>query len=173
MNYWLQLFTPDTWMRFRVHGADVTGFTSRQRKAAFERVQKGDLLLCYLVKLSRWCGVLEVISKAFEDYRPLFVEEEDPYSVRFKVKAHVLLDFDRAIPMEVPFLWAKLSLTKGLVVGSKGWAQRAKLRQSLLRLKEDDGAYLTQVLQKQSRARKEYAIHAEDRTHLPFLESNR
>ena len=64
MNYWLDLFTPFTWTRFRNHGEDISGFRHRQRKAAFERVKKGDLLLCYLVKVSRWCGVLEVASEA-------------------------------------------------------------------------------------------------------------
>jgi hypothetical protein len=58
VNYWLDLFTPYTWGRFKAYGAGITGFRPRQRRTAFERVKRGDLLLCYLVKLSRWCGVL-------------------------------------------------------------------------------------------------------------------
>ena len=90
MNYWLDLFTPFTWTRFRNHGADISGFRHRQRKAAFERVKKGDLLLCYLVKLSRWCGVLEVTSEAFEDRSPIFADTEDPFIIRFHVKPRTL-----------------------------------------------------------------------------------
>jgi hypothetical protein len=78
MNYWLDLFTPYTWTRFREHGASISGFRPRQRHAAFEKVMPGDLLLCYLVKLSRWCGTLEVASTAFEDHSPIFAEESDP-----------------------------------------------------------------------------------------------
>jgi hypothetical protein len=43
LNYWLDLFTPYTWNRFRDHGATTSGFRPRQRKAAFERVKRGDL----------------------------------------------------------------------------------------------------------------------------------
>ena len=66
MKYWLDLFTPYTWTKFQEHGASVTGFRPRQRTAAFERVSLGDALLCYLVRLSRWCGALAVASEAFE-----------------------------------------------------------------------------------------------------------
>src|SRR5687767_14739210 len=78
----LDLFTPFTWNRFQEHGANITGFRPRQRIAAFERVEPGDNLLCYLVKLSRWCGVLEVASEAFEDNTPIFAEANDPFPIR-------------------------------------------------------------------------------------------
>ena len=114
MNYWLDLFTPFTWTRFRNHGADISGFRQRQRKAAFERVKKGDLLLCYLVKLSRWCGVLEITSEAFEDHSPIFSDTEDPFTIRFHVKPRTLLDFEKAIPIEQPELWNHLSFTRDI-----------------------------------------------------------
>jgi predicted RNA-binding protein len=75
MAYWLDLFTPHTWTRFQDHGASISGFRPRQRNTAFERVKPGHLFLCYLVKLSRWCGVLEVTSSAFEDQTPIFADE--------------------------------------------------------------------------------------------------
>ncbi len=50
MAYWLDLFTPYTWERFQKHGASVSGFRPRQRRAAFERVRQGDQFLCYLVE---------------------------------------------------------------------------------------------------------------------------
>jgi hypothetical protein len=55
----LDLFTLDTWEEFLQHGASVTGF----REGRWSRVQKiepGDLLLCYIIGLKRWVGVLEV-----------------------------------------------------------------------------------------------------------------
>lgn len=65
MSYWLDLFTPYTWTRFREHGATISGFRPRQRKTAYGKVEQGDHFLCYLVKLSRWCGVLEITSPDF------------------------------------------------------------------------------------------------------------
>src|SRR4051794_25604057 len=70
MTYWLDLFTPFTWTRFQERGAEVSGFRPRQRKAAFERVRRDDKFLCYLARLSRWCGILEASSDAFEDTTP-------------------------------------------------------------------------------------------------------
>jgi EVE domain len=139
MKYWLDLFTPYTWERFKAHGAEVSGFRPRQRKAAYERIKKSDLLLCYLVKLSRWCGVLEVESDAFEDTTPIFADTNDPFIIRFKVKPTILLDFEQAIPIQEPELWNSLSFTKDLPIGVFGWAQTAGLRQSLVEISSADG----------------------------------
>jgi hypothetical protein len=100
MSYWLDLFTPYTWTRLQEHGAKISGFRPRQRRTAFERVKTGDLFLCYLVKLSRWCGVLEVKSAAFEDSTPIFAEQNDPFPIRFHVAPVLVLDFEHAIPIE-------------------------------------------------------------------------
>jgi predicted RNA-binding protein len=112
MRYWLDLFTPYTWDRFKEHGAAISGFRPRQRKTAYQRIKTGDLLLCYLIKLSRWCGVLEVISEAFEDTTPIFAEANDPFPIRFKVKPIILLEFEQAIPIQEPEIWNSLSFTK-------------------------------------------------------------
>ena len=78
MKYWLDLFTPYTWTRFQKHGASITGFRPRQRTAAFEQVSRGDALLCYLVRLSRWCGALEVASEPFETQLPFLPRQMIP-----------------------------------------------------------------------------------------------
>ncbi len=70
--YLLNLFTTETWSAIRGHGATVSGFRARQLTAARDRVKPGDILLCYLVRLSRWCGALEVKSRAFTDSTPIF-----------------------------------------------------------------------------------------------------
>src|SRR5262245_59448871 len=80
----------------------------RQRTAAFERVSKGDALLCYIVRLSRWCGALEVASEAFEDVTPIFAEANDPFPIRFKVTPRIILDFERSIPIQEQSLWERL-----------------------------------------------------------------
>jgi hypothetical protein len=72
MAYFLNLFTPETWLAFRKHGATVSGFRERQLRIARDKIKPGDMLLCYLVRLSRWCGALEVKSPAFTESSPIF-----------------------------------------------------------------------------------------------------
>jgi hypothetical protein len=115
MAYFTDLFTPETWKGFRKHGAEVSGFRERQRRAA-EHVSKGDILCCYLVKLSRWCGLLEVISDIYQDATPISTDP-DPFVVRFKVRPLVVLESELAIPIFDDALWPKLSITRELPVG--------------------------------------------------------
>jgi hypothetical protein len=166
MNYWLDLFTPHTWTRFVDHNASVTGFRPRQRKAAFEKVNRGDLLLCYLVKLSRWCGVLEVTSDAYEDSSPVFADSNDPFPIRFKVKAHVALSFENSIPIERPELWNSLSFTRDIAKGSPGWAQFARLRQSLIQISSSDGRQIQQALEAQNKKQVVYQLDRDDLRHI-------
>jgi hypothetical protein len=166
MTYWLDLFTPFTWERFRDHGADVSGFRPRQRRAIFKRVKPGDQFLCYLVKLSRWCGVLKVSSDAFEDSAPIFADENDPYSIRFKVVPIVLLDFEHAIPIEISELWSHLSFTRSIAVGAVGWAQLAGMRQSLVEISASDGDLISRVLLAQNSRKHRYELDPADRRHI-------
>ena len=79
MKYHLDLFTPETWQAFTAAGATCTGFRMRQRRLAQERVKPGDVFLCYMTRLSRWRGVLEVESEPFYDETPRF----DTHAVHF------------------------------------------------------------------------------------------
>jgi hypothetical protein len=164
MNYWLDLFTPYTWNRFKEHGASISGFRPRQRGAAFERVKRGDVFVCYLVKLSRWCGLLEVASDAFEDSTPIFAVENDPFPIRFKVRPKVMLEFDKSIPVQE--LWSQLSFTNQLTPGAFGWAQAAKLRQSLVSMSEQDGLVIADALEQQAREGKLFELDASDLRHI-------
>jgi EVE domain len=169
MQYWLNLFTPYTWTRFKEKGANVSGFGSRQHKAAFERVKKGDLLLCYLVKLSRWCGVLEVAGDAFKDATPLFADTNDPFTIRFKVKPKIILDFAQSVPIQEPELWQELSFTRTIAINKSSWA--VKLRQSLVQLASDDGSLINRVLERQTHSKRDYPLDASDRRQIRSVET--
>src|SRR4051794_24182731 len=110
MNYYLNLFTPETWDAFRSHGATISGFRERQRKTA-DRLQAGDIFLCYLVRVSRWCGVLEITSSVFVDSTPIFADP-DPFVLRFRVLPKVALNLDHSIPILEPSVWSALTITK-------------------------------------------------------------
>src|SRR5262249_33756858 len=162
MKYWLHLFTPHTWTRFKEHGATISGFRPRQRKTGFGRVGVGDYFLCYLLKRSRWWGVLEISSGAFEDSSPIFADDNDPFTIRFRVRPIVMLEFEHSIPIDEPAIWAQLSFTRDLVAGSFGWAQTAKLRQSLFPVAAEDGALLVDRLKKQERIKRKYELDSAD-----------
>lgn len=59
-----------------------------------ERIASGDILICYMTRLSRWVGALEVIDGPFIDSTPIFLPENDPFVVRFRVCPVVWLDVD-------------------------------------------------------------------------------
>lgn len=166
MTYWLDLFTPFTWTRFLDHGANVSGFRPRQRKTAFERIKPGDTFLCYIVRLQRWCGLLEISSSAFEDTTPIFADNNDPFPIRFHVRAIVALDFEHSIPIATPDLWANLSFTKNLVAGSVAWGQAQRMRQSLLPISESDGELISRLLHQQKVTTKSFPLDAADRRHI-------
>jgi hypothetical protein len=164
--YWLDLFTPFTWTRFREHGEDVSGFRLRQRKTAFERIRAGDIFLCYLIRLQRWCGALEIASPAFEDTTPIFADDNDPFPIRFRVRPVVTLDFEHSIPIATPDLWPNLSFTKNLVAGTAAWAQAQRMRQSLVPISEQDAQLISRLLQQQKLTPKTFPLDAADRRHI-------
>ena len=146
MTYFLNLFTPDTWSAFREHGAQISGFRARQLKSAQERINVGDTFLCYLVRLSRWCGALQITSVAFLDDQPIF-QDPDPIVVRFKVEPIVLLEPKYSLPIIDENIWSVLSETKDIEKGSQGWAM--KFRGSLRQIEESDGQLLLSRLRDQ------------------------
>lgn len=159
MAFYLDLFTPETWDAFRRHGGQVSGFRERYERLARERIKPGDILLCYLVGLSRWCGALEVTSEAFRDETPIF-GDPDPYVVRFRVRQVVALDPERSPPIFEDAIWDRLSETKGIEKGARGWATR--FRGSLRRMDDVDGRLLLDVLRRQAEAQAIYPLTERD-----------
>src|SRR3954466_10323916 len=97
MTYYLDLFSPETYEAFSRSDHSVSGFRLRQQKTA-NRIKVGDKLICYMTKLSRWIGVLEVASPSYEDSTPIFLLDNDPFVVRFTVNPLVWLEKEQAVP---------------------------------------------------------------------------
>ncbi len=146
MAYLLDLFTPETWLAFREAGATVTGFRERHRRLAGERVRQGDIFLCYLTRLSWWCGVLEAESEAYYDTSHIRDELND-FPVRFKVKPIVILEPESAIPIRDEKVWNALTITNRYERGHPYWT--GFFRGSLNLLEEEDGSYLVELLKRQ------------------------
>ncbi|MDP9932534.1 hypothetical protein [Variovorax paradoxus] len=115
-----------------------------------DRIKPGDFFVCYLTRISRWCGLLEVIDGPFIDASPLFVPEADPFVVRFHVKPTIWLPIDHALPIYADQVWNSLSFTRDLERGSIGWT--GKVRGSLVKLDENDGVFLAKTLTSQASA---------------------
>jgi hypothetical protein len=98
MPYYLNLFSPETYETFSRSSKNISGFRLRQLNAA-RRVHPSDRFLCYMTKLSRWVGVLEVRSDCFVDETPFYYEEDDPFVVRFQVQPVVWLDKEKSVPI--------------------------------------------------------------------------
>src|SRR4051812_39450849 len=141
MAYFIDLFSPETYEAFTRSSRNISGFRSRHRNIA-QRIKPGDLFVCYLTRLSRWFGVLEVLEGPFVDASPIFVKENDPFVVRFRVQPKVLLEIEKSIPIHDDSIWSSLSFTQGLAKTSLGWT--GKVRGSLVRLDDRDGAFLAE-----------------------------
>lgn len=163
MAYFLNLFTPETWTGFQDHGAKVSGFRYRQRRMAKEEIHTGDIFLCYLVRLSRWCGVLKIVSEAYEDDELIF-SNPDPFVIRFKVEPITILDPLHSIPMFEDDIWNALQETKGIEKGSKGWAKY--YRGSLRRMVDTDGEFLLERLQAQASDQITFELTERDKRQL-------
>lgn len=169
MAFYLDLFTPETWSAFKAQGASISGFREKQRKSA-ERIKLGDTFLCYVVRLSRWCGILEVTSPLFVDSTPYFTKP-DPFVIRFQVKPVVALDLDRSIPILDEAVWSKLSLTKDIERGAPSWAQIANLRASLRQINNSDGQFLRNILVQQASQQQEYPFSVQDKQRMGIKSS--
>lgn len=148
VQYFITLFSPETYEAFARSDRSVSGHRARHRNVA-NRVQPGDRLVCYLTKLSRWVGILEVLSGPYEDDTPIFSEADDPFVIRFRVRPLVWLPMEQGIPIRDQRVWNRLSFTREVDPESYIWTGR--LRSSLVHLDEDDGAFLENLLVEQSR----------------------
>jgi hypothetical protein len=146
MRYLLELFRPDTWHLFRANGSSVVGFQKSFERRA-QSVGLGDVFVCYLGGVSRWCGALRIESRPYLDAAPIFSRNSDKYQIRFRVKPIVALDPEFAVP--VCELWNILSRTRDIPPGTNGWIYSAGLGSSLNELDETDGRAIVERLNRQ------------------------
>jgi hypothetical protein len=164
MTHWLDLFTPDSWRRFCEHEDAVAGFPPKSSTAA-RKVEVGDLFICYMVRLSRFCGLLRVKSNVYSDRSPIFADANDPFTVRFKVELLVCLQTEAAIPIATPDVWGRLAWTRGREKSQRGgWS--AYFRQTLRALPKDDGEFLVAQLMEQSTRPRIYPLTDADKRAL-------
>jgi hypothetical protein len=114
--------------------------------------------------LSRWFGLLEVMDGPFEDSKPIFTPEDDPFTIRFKVRPTILLEPEKAIPMHDPEVWQQLSFTRDHDPTSTTWT--GKVRSSLVPINDADGAFIEALLVRQRDSARVFPLDDVDRRRL-------
>lgn len=137
--YWLDVFTTETWLEFRQHGAAISGFPEG-RQATVQRMRPGDLLLCYLTRYSRWVGLLKVNGQPYWDESPIW--SKATYPSRVPVHPVVLLEPEQGIP--VLTMRNELSVFQGLKNPNK-WS--GPFRHSPSQWTQKDGVVVAQAIQ--------------------------
>jgi hypothetical protein len=162
--YFTDLFSPMTLEQFNSSGLFVTGFR-RSLEPLAAHVREGDRLVCYLTRLSRWVGLLEVQGGYFIDENPRFPGDE--YFVRFQTRPLIWLPVEMGIPIREPMLWKYLSFTIGHAAGGATWT--GKLRNSLTHLTNCDGELIERTLRVQEREGKTYEVDEARRRLIPHI----
>jgi lysophospholipid acyltransferase (LPLAT)-like uncharacterized protein len=164
MEWHLCGFTPETYRAFAESGCSTMGFVAEERPKA-QQVRVGDRLVCFMTRLWRWVGVLEVTGESFEGQGPLFYPRGDPFVVRMRVKPVVWLEAGRSVPFQEMPAWDRLAFVKGHSQGSMTW--KHVFLKGLVRLDDADGRALQEVLRSQSEQPRDYAFN--EKRYTKFL----
>ncbi len=97
-SYWLDLFSPLTWQQFVDAGGTVTGFRAN-RWNQVSKIEVGDYLLCYLTRVSRFIGMLEVVGDPYQDHSGSIWDDDFP--CRIEVRVATQLEIDTAVPIKL------------------------------------------------------------------------
>lgn len=168
MNYYVNLFTPETANAFTKSSQDISGFRfSRRSYVENQSIGIGDRFICYVVRIQRFVGVLEVKGSYFVDDKPIFTSENDPFILRFKVKPVVWLPLEKGIPIREDFIWNKLSFTKNLTREPKDSSRWNYMVYSSPRLwPKEDCEYLEKILKDQAEKLTDYPFNESDQKKL-------
>jgi hypothetical protein len=165
MNYYVDLFSPETAMAFEKSPRDTSGFRiSRKTYVGNQKVGSGDRLICYVTRLQRFIGVLEIKSEPFQDNTPIFTKENDPFVLRFKVVPVVWLPLEKSIPIHRDFVWNTLSFTKALSKDSNKWTFMVFSSPRLW--PREDCVFLEKALLEQAQKQVDYSFSEDDRRKL-------
>jgi hypothetical protein len=165
MNYYIDLFSPETAQAFSNSNQDISGFRiSRKTYVENQNIGPGDRFICYCTRIQRFIGVLEVNSKSFIDRKPIFTQEDDPFILRFKVKVIVWLPLIKSVPIHNDLIWNNLTFTKQLSKDRNKWTYMVFSSPRLW--PKDDCVYIEKVLIEQNKRQLDYPFSEADEKKL-------
>lgn len=146
-QYWLDLFTPKTWEESRKNNFQISGFRE-SRWGITQKIKPGDFLICYIIKISRFAGILKVISKPYKnEEKAKKVWKEDSFPCVMDVKPVIILDFLHSVPAKE--IIPKLTIAKkwgGIVRGCPN------------RINKEDGNKIRGILESSKKENKEFPL---------------
>jgi hypothetical protein len=161
MNYYIDLFSPETAKAFEQSSRNISGFRiSRKAYVENQKIGSGDKLVCYVTRIQRFIGVLEIEDGPFQDNKPIFTKEDDPFILRFKVKPNVWLPLEKSIPIHQDFVWNTLTFTKGLNKDSRKWTFMVFSSPRLW--PKEDCTFLEKALLEQNQRQLDYPFSEDD-----------
>jgi len=147
VDYWLDLFTPETWEEARQRGLTVTGFRL-SRWPVVSKIRPGDFFVCYLTKLSRFCGILKARSEPYKDAnKSKEIWKRDIFPCLLDVEPLIAFDPLHSIPKDE--IVSKLSI-------ADKWG--GMIRGSPVRIPFNDGELIKKTLEKSKQEDTEYPI---------------
>ncbi|WP_320110326.1 hypothetical protein [Draconibacterium orientale] len=165
MNYYIDLFSPETAKAFSKSNQTISGFRiSRKTYVENQNIGVGDRFICYCTRIQRFIGVLEIMTSSFIDNTPIFTKDNDPFNLRFKVKTIVWLPLEKGIPIHSDILWDKLSFTKKLSKDSNKWTYMVFSSPRLW--PKEDCEIIEEKLLEQSKKLKDYPFTENDEKKL-------
>lgn len=165
MRYYIDLFSPETARAFEHSKRDVSGYRiSRNAYVQNQKIGPGDRFICYVTRIQRFIGVLEVVSEPYVGNTPIFNSENDPFILRFKVKPIVWLALEKAIPIREDKIWNHLSFTRGLPKGSTKW--NYMVFSSPRSWPKEDCIFIENMLLEQTEEMRDYPFSEEDQNKL-------
>lgn len=147
VQYWLDLFTPETWEESRKNNFKLSGYRET-RWNSVQKIRPGDILICYITRISRFSGYLRVISEPYKDLdKARKYWQGDSFPCVIDVEPVLIFDFLRSIPSKeiVP----KLTIAKkwgGIVRGSPN------------RINREDGETIIKILKNSLKRKAEYPL---------------
>lgn len=165
MNYFLDLFSPETSKAFESSKRDVSGFRiSKKTYVENQSIGPGDKFICYVTRVQRFVGLLEIKSEYFIDNTPIFTSDNDPFELRFNVEPLVWLPLNKGIPIHDDLIWNSLSFSKKLSKDDNSWTYL--VRSSPCLWPKEDCEFLENLLNKQSKELLDYPFNENDNKKL-------
>jgi hypothetical protein len=148
-QYWLDLFTPETWEEAKNNNFKLSGFREN-RWHLTQQIKPGDFLVCYITKESRFSGILKVISKprfSVEESKKVWKGKGSDFPCVMDVESVITLDLLHSIPAD--------QIVPKLTIAEKWGGIR---RGSPNRLNEEDGNTIKNILVGSQKDKKEYPL---------------
>ena len=145
-QYFRISYSPYTYELFLKTSMNKTGIVEYYKNSA-KKVNVGDILIVYLIGISRFCGLFEVSSK-FKIDRDSVYFRGDEFTLVCDIKNVIWLPIENTLSIFNPEIWNNFSITRGLEKDNKRWV--GSFLSGFMQLKKSDGELLERLITDQN-----------------------